>query len=110
MTVVDKNKKTAKMNKNWDTAKADAIKSMEQMMKDIKVTPPPKGNKNGLMEWDYSQEKPSFNLNSKQVDNMPDAKPGDTIKIMMECTVKRCEINEDQSTDFRLEVEKLAIV
>lgn len=63
-----------------------------------------------MMAWDYSQEKPSFNLSSKQVDNIPDSKPGDTLKIMMECTVKRCEINEDKSTDFRLEIDKIGIV
>lgn len=109
MTSVDKNKKITEINKKWSTAQTDAIKNMEQIMKPVKVTTPPKG-KNNMMVWDSSQEKPSFSLSSKQIENMPEVKPGDTVKMMMECTIKRCELNEDKSSDYRLEVDKIGIV
>lgn len=97
------------MKKKWSGAQADAIKNMEKIMKPVKVTHEPKG-KDHMMVWDSSREKPSFNLNSKHVENMPESKPGDIVKIMMECTVKRCELNEDKSSDYRLEVDKIGIV
>ena len=109
---VDKTKIKDEMDKKWSGAKADAIKNMEQIMKPVKVTPPPKGKGKDamLMAWDSSQEKPSFSLSSKQVENMPEAKPGDTIQIVMECTVKRSEMNEDKSSDYRLKIEKIGII
>jgi len=109
MTPDEKKKKKVDMNKKWNDAKATSIKSMEEIMKPVKVTPTPKG-KGNTIEWDSSQEKPSFHLNSKQIDNMPESKPGDTLKIAMECTVKRCELNEDKSSEYRLEIDKLGIV
>jgi len=102
-------KKKVDINKKWDDAKTTSIKSMEEIMKPVKVTPTPKG-KDNLMAWDSSQEKPYFSLNSKQIENMPEAKPGDTLKMAMECTVKRCELNEDKSSEYRLVIDKLGIV
>ena len=102
-------KKKVDINKKWDDAKTTSIKSMEEIMKPVKVTLPPKG-KGNTVEWDSSQEKPSFHLNSKQIENMPEVKPGDTLKIAMECTVKRCELNEDKSSEYRLVIDKLGIV
>lgn len=108
MALTDKSKKTDVIKKNWSTAQTAALKTMESVMSPVKVTPPPKG-KNSNICWDSSQEKPSFNLSSKQVENMPEAKPGDTVKIVMECTVRRVELNEDKSSDYRLDVDKIAI-
>jgi len=110
MTPDEKKKKTIEMEQKWKGAKADAIKTMETIMKPVKVTPPPKGKGNDCMSWDSSQEKPSFSLSSKQIENMPESKPGDTVKLVMECTVKRCELNEDKSSEYRLEIDKLGIV
>lgn len=109
---VDKKVQKTEIDKKWSSAKETAIKDMEKLMKPVKVTPPPKGkDKNAmLMAWDSSQEKPSFSLSSKQIENMPEVKPGDTIKIIMECTVKRCELNEDKSSDYRMEIDKIGIV
>ena len=110
MTVVDKTKIKVDINKKWNDAKATSIKSMEEIMKPVKVTPPPKGKDGMAISYDSSIEKPSFHLSSKQIDNMPEFKPGDTLKIAMECTVKRCELNEDKSSEYRLEIDKLGIV
>jgi len=109
MTEEEKKKKKAEMKDKWDDAKTTSIKSMEEIMKPVKVTPTPKG-KGNTVGWDSSQEKPSFYLNSKQIENMPEAKPGDTLKIAIECTVKRCELNEDKSSEYRLEIDKVGIV
>ena len=110
MTVTDKTKIKVDINKKWNDAKTTSLKSMEEIMKPVKVTPPPKGKDNILMPCDSSMDKPSFHLSSKQIENIPELKPGDTMKIAMECTVKRCELNEDKSSDYRMEIDKLGIV
>jgi hypothetical protein len=101
--------KKTKNDKKWSGAKEDALKKLKELLKPIKVTPAPKG-KDNMMVWDSTQEKPSFSLSSKQVENMPEVKPGDTVKIVMECCVKRCEMNEDKSSEYRLEIDKIGIV
>jgi len=107
---MDKRDKKTEIDKKWNGAKIEAIKDMEKLLKPIKITPEPKGKDKYAMDWDYSREKPSFTLSSKHVENMPEVTVGETIKLVMECTVKRCEMNENKSSEYRLEIEKLGVV
>jgi hypothetical protein len=85
-------------------------KAVESRMENIKVSKPKKSKGNMCCPWDSSMEKPGFNINSKHLSSMPELKPGDTVQMMVECTVKCCEINEDKSTDYRMEMNKAGLM
>ncbi len=61
-------------------------------------------------EWSIASEKPGFSMSSKHMSGMPEALPGQKVKMVLECNVTECKINEDGSREYRFEIEKAGTV